>query len=1785
MVQRQPRPAVALIALLLLAMVPLMPSSLVEVASAQTGNRHVYTFADGSTERVTLYQGASPDRTTSIRLPVGAEVTDVEMTLSGASATGWSQWTTDDRSAWMRGTAWTNTSGPSVDARSDDLTLGMVNPSEVFLTHGEGSGGEGSTAYLHTGTSSLRQPHTSNATESLYSAQSSQTSSSFMAQSQGAIAPYHDWLYLSTWTSSTFSNIVHRLHPSNATLDSIITLEREADCTLPQLHSSTYYGMYGFRDWTFTDDERMFGILSGYRYFYGTSAPVQYHRVLEFDVRYDDVWTCTDSYDVQAQYGDYTGIAYDRDRELVWIAHNQQRKIVSYTFEDGSFERGEDVYTFASSSNSLIHCGRTSSMVRGLEVTQNTFHMRCMKGQYYNDQDQISGWNISSGTSTALLPRTSVRDISALGHGLVNDGERLHTMDAGYSTWSGKTLYHREFGTGIQYPTTPAPGSTIWYGAVITSDEDIVAVNMETHWSATSVGDRVDYWISADNGTHWEAVTSNTTIHFSNPGRELVWKANLIGSTATSWWVEIEHATEYRASGEWTSPIRSTGTVVGKVRPVWTEHLGTGSTLEVHVSNDAGANFSEVTNGMEHSFSTQGSQLQWRVMLSTSDGTSTPSMDGMILWYEEGYPDRPRLDVGDDDEWDWISTQFLNESSVTASDDSVVGQEVLAAPSLVDAFNDHIPQNGVGTVDVPIAVKAASSGRVKLSALDITYRLRTRALDATMESSVLAPDGDQRLLIVRAAPGDDVMRIEGLDISLTRNVGDRPTFSWSIGGGCSGTQPTNASLTFDHGNCTSSTASDGTLTVRMPMTSDWSWDDQSNVEAIMSVRDDAGPAVDSWTTSSLRLRIENDIQLDGMQVVEETGRQLSNFEWVRGGYNLTVTGGIHFQSTSLSPTAGQFKLQVHGQNVSQDGDPIGVPVLLHEEWNPAHGQYSMTFPSPMESMPGGMVLSVVAAELPEGSTFVNPSYNTIRLIFDGNSPLVLMATPLDGSEIHRGPPSPGGQSISIVVQDSVDPPTQLTVHYWIGCSSQDVACSDTDFNGLPSEVEYRETIFTTPEIQPGGLNIFQGLIDDSMLNHGQKVSIYVSGADGQGNTVAMGGGPVCPDGPPFCGFAPGEVQPDWGAPLTTYTIREEFEPELIASNSTIQGHVDRAPLHPGIPYTARIQVADRNGWDDLRTLELALGGDFDDPSQMIRADLIPSMDDGPPTLSLASGGSGLAVSNLYSSVAPDPDNASLLNINIRFQLTWTFDESWDTDGTSHFIPKVRITDAPCNEREQEPCHTVRAGLGNDLWSLDNDLRFSTSPGTMRAIEFRDGTNHWTDTGTESPIGAGQAIRFSGRVLFSEDDLAPPDGIFTVELSDFEHRWTTTTHDGGRFDIDFLVPAVQSGHLDLRARLVDLPGLASDETDGIQRLRLAVDREAPVVGGVDLGNQASGGAVPLSTVDDLFVTLDLRDDAGFALDQSVAFNYVITAGAMEIARGTVPFTDVTPFADQTFWQGRVDLTDGGATVILPSYSMSVWITGSDRSGNPFLSEGNSEEDPVGVWSFALSGPMVDLDADADLAWIDPSPRTGDTASLDVRARNTGADGNLRFELQRYDGAWRTVDAQEAEVGAGEDVSARLAYLVQEEPGDFIEFRVVVYDGPVEMDRLTVPSLIVTEVTLRDGAALAAQVQQGQLSLVLYLIALGSIGYAVWMMMVNRRLLAGDDEDEADMTALVSEGDGKVTPEIPMTDSDPHFQSSPLPSLSPSGPAVPPTGLPPGWTQEQWMHYGHQYIQSHQPPEAP
>ncbi len=1772
-------------------------------AEAAPGTRHVYLFKDGSTEHIALYQGANPDLGAMVELPRGALVTDVTMTLSGASATGWSQVVADDRVHWVRGAE------SGTDDRSGDLTLALSNVSRNFLPHGNDAYiHPNSDAWLDNGSYALRQPHTSNATETLFSQQLTKTSSSFMAQSQGAILKHHDWLFLSTWSSSTFHNVVERLYPNNATRESVITLE-QASCTLPQKHSSSYYAYYGFRDWTVTDDERLFGILSGYRYSYGSTAPVNYHRVMEMDISRDDTWTCIDSYDISPSVGEYTGIAYDRDTGKVWVAHNAMNRLYAYDFAgDGTstYTRSQEFYTYTSSSSSTWECGGSTSnnqkqMLRGLEVNGSTFYMRCQKDYYYNDRDQLEAWSVS-GSSSALIPESTVRQISRLGYGLQFDGERFVTVDCGYSTWSGATLYYREFGTGWLYETTPSPGTTTWYGDVIQTGDPVLAANVQTYWSAASIGDRVDYWVSADNGTHWEEVESNSTIHFDYPGTELVWKAQLIGSTAVSWWVDMDYATAYSSQGDWTSPYFNTGTKVGKVRPQWTADVPAGTTLTVQVSNDNGTTWLDATNNAETSFSTEaaGNTLRYAVVMGTNDATKTPKLDRFVLEYEEGYPDRPMLDIGGDGTYDWESDIFLNESSVVASDDSPVGEIVKRAPTLVDAFNDHIPENGDGMVTVPIGVKAASAGRVKISNIDITYAMQTRAVDASFEGGLAAPDGIYRNFITRVAPGDEVDRVTKAVIAIDHTYGENPSFNWERGDVCSVNSDGGGIVVFDVTNCTSTVDANDVVSIWMPTKVNWSWNDEASTEAIISVEDDLGPSVTQWMTSDMELVVENDIQLDGLRVWEETGRQLYPMDWVRGGFNLSFSGSIHFQDSQLMPPAGSFSLRVIGQNVTFDGDPMGEPMVLYEEVNPAFGAYNMTFTSPIESAPGGMIFYVQAVDLENGSTFTNPNYNSIRLILDGNSPLVLSATPLDGTERHAGAAGVG-QPVSIVVQDSVDPPRQLNLHYWVGCkASEAIGCTDYNFDGLPNEDEYELVTLSSPETRAGGLNIFEGLIDDSMLLHRQRVSFYVSGEDEQNNQIAMGQGPVCPASTITCGNRPGEVLPDWDADLVTYHIRQEFEPEVDLGNTSILGHDDYAPLHPGIPYTAQIKLSDTNGWQDIQYVQVALGGDFDDDESSLFISLAEGQD-GHPKAVMTPGSSNIAVSNLYSTVSLEEGDDSVVVIQARFQLTWMFPESFDTNGVSHFLPRVKVTDMPCNDNEVTPCFEVMEGMGDDWWSLDNDFRFDTEAGHIRAIELRNSENHYNEENFETIIGAGQALRVSGRVLFSEDETPAPPGAFDVVFGDFQNNWRTSTREDGDFSLDLLVPSVRSGRLDLRLSMDDLPGLAVDESEFSPRVRLAVDSSRPTIDSISLGGVPVGSPLSIGAAENLEVILVTNDENGFDFEEAAVLHYRVKAGEAEISRGSVLLPDITSFGQEYFWSGRLDLTDAGATTLLPSYTVDVWVSGSDKAGNPFNTVDNSMMEPFASWPLALLGPRIDLQHEASsLQWDIPSPYEGETATLFVETENLGGSGQVEYALQTLveGGFWSTVEIAGVEATAGATLTAALPVTPVESAGSTIEYRVLVLVDGVEMDRATVASLFIKEETVRDGEALTQQLSSDVFSVTLFVIALASVSFGMYALVLRRRLLAPETEEElADQTDVVVEEmvSGKTVPTlqappVPPAPSGqvppppPGAKAPPAPQQAPAAPGpdrsspppVPPTGLPEGWTQAQWDSYGWKYI---------
>ena len=655
----------------------------------------------------------------------------------------------------------------------------------------------------------------------------------------------------------------------------------------------------------------------------------------------------------------------------------------------------------------------------------------------------------------------------------------------------------------------------------------------------------------------------------------------------------------------------------------------------------------------------------------------------------------------------------------------------------------------------------------------------------------------------------------------------------------------------------------------------------------------------------------------------------------------------------------------------------------------------------------------------------------------------------------------------------------------------------------------------------------------------------------------------------------------------TYFIRQEFEPEVDLGNSSILGHDDYEPLHPGIPYTAQIKLSDTNGWQDIQYVQVALGGNFDDDESSMFISLAMG-DDGAPFAVMTSGSDNIAVSNLYSSVSLEENSETVIIIQARFQLTWMFPETYDTDGESHFLPRVKVTDMPCNDNEVTPCFEVEEGLGDDWWSLDNDFRFDTQQGKIRAIELRNSENHYNEENFETIIGAGQALRVSGRVLFSEDETPAPAGAFDVAFGDFENNWRTSTRDDGEFSLDLLVPAVRSGRLDLRLSMDDLPGLALDETAFSPRVRLAVDNTRPSIDSITLNGVEGGSPLSIGDANMLEVILITNDENGFDVGEAAVLHYRVKAGEAEISRGSVLLPDITPFGQQFFWSGSLDLTDSGATTLLPSYTVDVWVSGSDEAGNPYDTTTNAMDDPFASWPMALLGPRVDLqDESTSLQWDVPSPYVGDTANMLITTKNLGGNGNVVFALQELvdGGFWSTVSTVEVPATSDLTLTAALPVVADAVAGSSIDYRVIVLLDGVEMDRHTVDSLLIKEETVRDGAALSQQLSTDVFSVTLFIIALGSVSFGMYAMVLRRRMLAPESEEEmADQTDVVAEemNAGKAlpalstaTPPAPASPIPPPPQAAAGPDRSQPAP-LPPTGLPDGWTQEQWNSYGWQFI---------
>ena len=170
---------------------------------------------------------------------------------------------------------------------------------------------------------------------------------------------------------------------------------------------------------------------------------------------------------------------------------------------------------------------------------------------------------------------------------------------------------------------------------------------------------------------------------------------------------------------------------------------------------------------------------------------------------------------------------------------------------------------------------------------------------------------------------------------------------------------------------------------------------------------------------------------------------------------------------------------------------------------------------------------------------------------------------------------------------------------------------------------------------------------------------------------------------------------------------------------------------------------------------------------------------------------------------------------------------------------------------------------------------------------------------------------------------------------------------------------------------------------------------------------------------------------------------------------------------------------------------------------------------------------------------------------------------------------TLSSVTVDVSSGKKVQVQLATTADGNVGDTLEYRLLLLDSGVEKERISVAPLLIKGEVDRDGTALANQVADSQLSVLMYLIALCAMSYAVWTMVQIRKIKRGEEIDESDQTAeVVDTMDGKILPDIAPNLTG---QVDAAALVNPGVP-LPPTGLPVGWTMEQWSGYGQQYLDS-------
>ena len=1503
-------------------------------------------FQDGSKSYTHTFTGTGAGFAGNLSFPSGAEVTDATFDISGEpSSTSWGNLSTNAHfggagtgqySGTPPGFAYGSRSNTEVGNNQVKL---VGNPTNNLI------GMDVSTDATSTGTINTTGGFAANGDLGFVGSTSKQTAFSLTSSTsnyRGFIIAHGDEYHSATYTSTSMysSPVVKRY---NSTTGAYIWSANISSGTCS--YSTPLYSAYDA-----TSDGK------------GNVWTVSYsYRVLvKWSVSSSGDWTCLGTYTYSSSYYP-VGVDVDEEsgRLFLLMYHASYPNYNRYLYEVNPSSPASVNGTWLLGSREQM--GSSSTTAAGLVVDLP----RITTNEYYNQY----GYHNYFQMDGIFVEGMGKKYFTGGGHyGMDQLGDNTIGFQCHYYTYcstANRNKILRE-GTGAIYDErTPTTTSSVVTSKSTSLSRSVSEITISGIVGFIPQNTSIEIEVSNDGGQTWMSGIYNQKLIFSNSGNSIVWKAYLNGTsteTPVLDFVSLTYSISYMSSGYIqlrSNYYSSTSNAPVAITAWWNATTPAGTSIRVEFQDTTTKAFAY--SGESKTISMTSGYIYLYIRMY--GGTSTPTLDDINIAFHSDAPEQVGIDIGGDGSNEWTSQGVLLSTTTQGG------------TSFITAFNRLIPDEGSGTISVPIHVTSQTAGIVILESFSVTYKINTVNLDISIpDGEILHERNEPYEVVTRHIVGDGASNyIQSATLSFVASpASSAPILEWQEGDIFPSPNDPDDWIEIDQSSY--SVLNGGILEIHWKFFVTSNFPDQTNVRFRTTCLDTSGNAgfSPSPISSDTGLRANNSFGLGWMKVRDNAGEVTSedveDGSWVAAGETLHFQGAMWFADSTDSPKDNAFDIRI-SQN--------GYVDATWRDTNNMNGTFFISIQMPEIDVETGLTYEVQTYNERDASKILESNSDWFRTYkVDATHPEIISTNPIE-DDYEAADTS---QKVSVSISDAVGDPTELSLYYWVE------ADHDVNRNGEADPGEYAQKIVVNQT--EADYKTFTTTIDHSRNPNMGRVSYYWDGTDNAGNPLHYT--TVIEDRVYDYESGPGFNHDD-------ATFRTRKDSKAIFTGLDWEGHNDGAPIFAGTEQSISLGLIDANTAIDFEYIDLIF--DFEGPDIEVDKQKVSyyGFSD-----TFASNSQYIELASSSNMIQTTNDSGMpLILLDFDFVIGW----DW---------PDEEISDIALEYKERGSEHPTRHIIAEHTFIVENDLVLEASSFLVSDIsEPRTG-----------PVADGSRVRnddrleFTGRVVYEGSNVpAPNDESIVVEVFDGERKWSDgSLTAAGEYSVE--VPLSYAKSLQsspTRTCLISIGGIPGSGEDMTGQtvsttLRVQVDDTAPRV---------VSRTMPLNIIDisentdltNIEVEFYGTEDADLT-GSSQTVHWVMRDSSRTLTLGAGQSILGMQQEDQgVVWSGNVDLTDGGKITLREGDWVGFYLTGYDAAGNEFPLVSNSEASPVPEiagddtdferqWvRLGSTGPQLKIQS---ITLSDDHVAPGQEVEITADILNSGGETSRQFKVAFYAG---------------------------------------------------------------------------------------------------------------------------------------------------------------------------------------